>query len=73
MKPIEVDREVKDLIINYHVYGAEVLLNALVRAAVNEPYLRQEDLVRILIHAVRRQTESPLLVEANNRGREEYV
>ena len=73
MKPIDVDREVKDLISNYHVYGAEVLLNALVRASVNEPYLRQEDLVRILMHAGRIQTDSPLLVKADNRGMEVYV
>jgi len=42
------DREVKELIEQHHVYGAEVLINALVRAAIKQPYLTEAAVTKMI-------------------------
>lgn len=51
------DREVKELIKGYHVYGAEVLINALARATKDEPYLKEDDVIRLVKSAYKRIEE----------------
>lgn len=51
------DNEVKKLIDEHHVYGAEVVINALVRASKGEPYLNETALVQLIHSAFRREEE----------------
>ena len=51
----KADREVKDLIQKNHVYGAEAIINALVRAAQTEPYLTPDAIKSMVDHAFERQ------------------
>ena len=47
----ETDKQIRGVIKQWHVYGAEAIVNALVRACEHEPYLQRDDLLRLLDHA----------------------
>lgn len=47
----ETDREVKDLVEKHHVYGAETIINALVRACDKKPYLGRAELIKLIDNA----------------------
>ncbi len=51
------DREVKELIDKHHVYGAEVVINALVRASAKEPYLNEDFIIKMIKFAFDRLNE----------------
>lgn len=48
------DREIRELIHEKHVVGAEAVMNALVRACDGQPYLGREYLHELLDQAFRR-------------------
>lgn len=48
------DREIRELIHENHVVGAEAVMNALVRACDGQPYLGREYLNELLDQAYRR-------------------
>ena len=48
------DREIRELIREKHVVGAEAVVNALVRACDGQPYLGREYLHELLDQAYRR-------------------
>ena len=50
----ETDNQIKGIIKQWHVYGAEAIIGALVRACKNEPYLQGEDLYKLLDSALSR-------------------
>ena len=52
--------EIRDIIQEHHVVGAEAIINALVRATKNERYLQIEDLIRLMIRANRRENENDI-------------
>ena len=52
----ETDREIRELIQKHHVYGAEAVINALVRAAATEPYLTNYEILKILNNALERES-----------------
>lgn len=51
------DREIKGLIDDHHVYGAETVINALVRASANQPYLNEEAMIILVKNAFERLKE----------------
>jgi hypothetical protein len=53
----ETRNEVKKLISEHHVYGAEAVVKALVRASKSEPYLDENALVKLVHSAFRREDE----------------
>lgn len=53
-----LDKEIRDVISRHRVYGAECVLNALVRACEGQPYLRADDLRRILDRAIEREEKT---------------
>lgn len=53
----QVDKEIKDLINNHHVYGAEVLISALARASKNEKWLGKKDIHKLVDEAYRHLDE----------------
>lgn len=55
MKIATADREIKEIIENHHVYGAEVLINAIVRAAKRQPYLGQREIQHMVERAFERE------------------
>ena len=44
------DREVRNLIREHHIVGAEAVVNALARATKEEKYLDREAIIRMLDH-----------------------
>lgn len=48
MTIMQLDKELKSVIDAHSVYGAECILHALVRACAGHPYLKGEDIKRIL-------------------------
>ena len=50
-----LDREIGALISQHHVYGAECVINALVRASKKESYLGQAAIVRMVGQAFKRE------------------
>ena len=50
------DREVRVLIKQHHIYGAETIINALVRAAQTEPHLTRDEIVSMVDHAFKRES-----------------
>ena len=50
------DREVRVLIKQHHIYGAETIINALVRAAVTEPHLTKDAIIKMVEHAFERES-----------------
>lgn len=50
----ETDNQIKGVITQWHVYGAEAIVGALVRACKNEPYLQSDDLHKLLDDALAR-------------------
>lgn len=64
MEICEVEKEVNDLIAKHHVYGAEVIMGALVRAMKSRDAFARVGagaygpaLIRLLIAAIRREDE----------------
>ena len=55
MKIATADREIKEIIDKHHVYGAEVLINAIVRAARRQPYLGQREIQHLVERAFERE------------------
>lgn len=55
LKPSSADLAIRQLIQKYHVYGAEVIINALVRATKDEPYLDEKALVKFFEYAYDRE------------------
>lgn len=55
LKPSSADLAIRQLIQKYHVYGAEVVINALVRATKDEPYLDEKALVKLFEYAYNRE------------------
>lgn len=51
------DREIGSLIKNFKTYGAEVVINALVRTCRGEPYLKKDDILRMIDSAYKRIEE----------------
>lgn len=51
------DAEISNLIEKHHVYGAETVVNALVRASQKVRYLGQSDITRLVVRAFRREEE----------------
>lgn len=51
------DAEIGNLIEKHSVYGAETVVNALVRGCGKKKWLQPPDLVRLLIRAIRREDE----------------
>lgn len=45
------DKEIGELIKQMHIYGAETVINALARAAKNEPYLDKAAVIRLVNNA----------------------
>lgn len=56
MQIVEIEREVKGVIREHHIYGAECLINELVRAAQEEPYLTKEAMFRMIESAFKRES-----------------
>ena len=50
------DREVRVLIKQHHIYGAETIINALVRAAQTEPYLTKDAIIKMVDRAFERES-----------------
>jgi len=46
--PSNCDQEIRGMLEQYHVYGAECIINALARAALNETYLDGNVLGRMM-------------------------
>lgn len=53
----ELDPTIKEVIENWHVYGAESVINALVRACKNQQYLGAEALHSMLECAIQHEIE----------------
>lgn len=51
MKICQLDKELNEIVSNHHVYGAECIINSLVRACIDENYLDFDDLCRMLRHS----------------------
>lgn len=51
----QIDREVESIIARYSVYGAECLINALVRAGKNQQYVDVDMLHKLIDEAARRE------------------
>lgn len=51
----ETDREIRELIQEKHICGADAIINALVRAAQTEPYLTKDAIKKMLDHAFERE------------------
>ena len=49
-----LDPEIKGVISKHSVYGAEAVVNALVRACDGHQYLQREDLIELLDNAYKR-------------------
>ena len=58
------DKAGRDLIKEHHVYGAETVVNALVRATTDELYLGEDVLIR-LIHKAYEREEARYAVDSN--------
>ena len=52
----ETDRQVRELIREKHISGAQTIINALVRAAQTEPYLTKAAIIKMLDHAFERES-----------------
>lgn len=52
----ETDRQVRELIREKHIYGAQTIINALVRAAQTEPYLTKDAIIKMLDYAFERES-----------------
>ena len=48
------DKEVKELIKEHAVYGVETIINAVVRNCVNEPYVNEEYIIKLVKSAYKR-------------------
>lgn len=59
MTIMQLDGEIKSVIDKHHVYGAECILYALVRACSGQPYLEGDDIQRILKDVINHEA-SPL-------------
>ena len=55
MKICEIDREVKEVITEYSVYGCESIINALARAAKTDRWLTPSALHALLDAAITRE------------------
>lgn len=55
MEIVTADREIGELIDRHHVYGAETVINALVRAAKRQPYLGQYEIQCMVEQAFKRE------------------
>ena len=55
MKICELDKEISSIIKEYHVYGAECVINALVRACDGENYLNAQSLHTLIESAFDRE------------------
>lgn len=63
------DKAVRDLIKEHHVYGAETVVNALVRATIDEPYMGEDMLIRLVHKAYEREEEEAHYAVDSNTGR----
>ncbi|MBO7733715.1 MAG: hypothetical protein J6S67_14215 [Methanobrevibacter sp.] len=57
MKICELDKELKGVIENHSVYGAECIINSLVRACKNEKYLNAQSIHTLVESAFGRLSE----------------
>lgn len=53
----ETDREIRTIVEKHHVYGAEAVINALVRAVKNEKQLSKHEIEKMLDHAFEREEQ----------------
>lgn len=53
----QLDKEIKPIIDDHHVYGAECIINALVRACDGKQYLDEDELHKLLSDAFKRKKE----------------
>ena len=53
----QTDSQIKGIIHEHSVYGAEAIMQALVRACKNHPYLKLEDLHKMLDSAYKHEVE----------------
>lgn len=53
----QLDKELKSIIDNYHVYGAECILHSLIRACKDERYLGADEIRHILETVIKREQE----------------
>ena len=60
----ETDRTIKELIKEHHVYGAEAVINALVRASQDEPYLDEGVYILMIQNAYKHIKEVDVCWEA---------
>ena len=51
MKISQLDHELKQIVNEYGVFGAESIINALVRACKDEPYLSEQVLKAFIVSA----------------------
>ena len=51
MKICEIDKAVKEVIEDHHVYGAECIINAIARASLTECYLSESELINMIKNA----------------------
>jgi len=49
------DKEVKELINDHHIYGLENIINAVVRACKDEPYVNEDYLIKLVKSAYERE------------------
>ena len=52
-----VNKEVKECIEKYHVYGAEAIINSVILSMKNEPYFTKEDFMKMIDFAYERLNE----------------
>jgi len=51
----ETGKQIDELIQEHHVYGAETVINGLVRASLKEHYLDEESIIRMIHNAFKRE------------------
>lgn len=54
----QADKEISELIAEHHMYGAETICNALVRAVKTERWIDERDLIKLIIRATRREEDA---------------
>ena len=52
-----MDKEVKEIKNNYHIYGLECLLNAVARQYKNEPYIDKDWMLELFGQCIDRASE----------------
>lgn len=55
LTPSNCDIQIRQMVDKYHIYGAECLVNALVRASLNQPYLDGNAMMKLFQYAYERE------------------